>query len=338
MLLSRNSGCKITIFYLFSQTFSLICCSFYGFLCNFAQEMSKNEISILLPVYNEACVDIVRRLAAMCENERARRPDFTYEILVADDASPCVSSIEQNRQINTIPHCTFIEKERNTGSAATRNFLAQKSQYQWLLFLDCDMQIVSQDFLARYLDCASDGVVNGGICIKEGDTQNLRCLYETHCAPMHHYTKRSERPYQSFRSTNFMIERSLMISHPFDERFKKSGYEDVMFGKTLKEHRIRITHIDNPTMMVDFESNACYVEKIERSLRTLYSFRDELRGYSRMLTIVNGIHIKQVLTLIRCWHRLFGALERRILCGKHPVLAVFNLYRLGYYISLTKND
>ncbi len=300
--------------------------------------MSKNEISILIPVYNEACVDIVRRLADMCEKEQARRREFRYEILVADDASSDKLTIEQNRLINTLVNCSFIEKEHNTGSAATRNFLAQKSQYRWLLFLDCDMRIVCDDFLVRYLDCESADVVNGGICINQDDKHNLRCLYETYCAPMHHPSKRNERPYQCFRSTNFMIERSVMLAHPFDERFKKSGYEDVMFGKTLKENHICIVHIDNPTMMVDFESNARYVEKIERSLHTLYTFREELRGYSRLLTFVNGIHIHFVLTLFRCWHSLFGALERRILCGKHPVLAVFNLYRLGYYITLTKND
>lgn len=300
--------------------------------------MNKKELSILIPVYNETCADMIRRLAAMCESERASRREFLYEIIVADDASSIESSIEQNRQINNIPHCSFIEKESNTGRAAMRNFLAQKSHYQWLLFLDCDMQIVGQDFIARYLDCEFDGVINGGICIKEGDKHNLRYLYESYCAPMHYYLKRNERPYQSFRTTNFMIERSVIIDYPFDERIKKYGYEDVMFGKALKENNVPITHIDNPTMMVDFDSNARYVEKTERSLCTLYSFKEELRGYSRLLTFVNGIHINFVFTLIRCWHRVFGPLERKILCSRHPNLKVFNLYRLGYYLTLTKND
>lgn len=307
-------------------------------MCTFARQMIKKEVSILIPVYNDICVDIVKCLADLCECERAGNHDFIYEILVADDASSDFSCVEQNRQINTIPNCTFIEKERNAGSAATRNFLAQKSRYQWLLFLDCDMKIVNRDFIAKYVNSDSLGVINGGICIGHGDKHNLRCLYESFYAPKHHFLKRNERPYQSFRSTNFMIERSVMLKCPFDERFKKSGYEDVMFGKTLKEHHVMVTHIDNPTMMVDFEGNACYVEKIERSLHTLYTFKDELRGYSHMLTFVNGIHIKGVLVAIRCWHWLLGSIERRILCGSHPNLAIFNLYRLGYYVSLTKNN
>ena len=51
------------------------------------------------------------------------------------------------------------------------------------------------------------------------------------------------------------------------------------------------------------------------------------------LTFDSGIHIGSVRGLIRLWHRLFGHLERRNLCGKRPCLKLFNLYRLGYYVS-----
>jgi len=336
MPLTRNSGCKITTFYLIQQIFLSFCGRIYSFLCNFALEMRKKEISILIPVYNDMCVDIVKKLAGLCEKERAYHNYFIYEIIVADDASPNKLCVEKNAFINKIANCSFIVKEANSGSAATRNFLAKKSRYQWLLFLDCDMKIVRDDFISCYLDNNCTSVINGGICIAKGDKHNLRCLYETHCAPMHQPEKRAQRPYQSFRSTNFMIERSVMLEYPFDERFKKSGYEDVMFGKVLKDNHVSIAHIDNPTMMVDFEDNTQYMEKIERSLRTLYAFKDELRGYSHLLTLVGGIHINAVFLIIRVWHTLFGAIERKILCSHHPILTIFNIYRLGYYLSLTK--
>ena len=130
-----------------------------------------------------------------------------------------------------------------------------------------------------------------------------------------------------------MIEREVFESCPFDERFTRSGYEDVLFGKMLKQRQVAITHIDNPVMMTEFEGNADYVRKIERSLRTLYTFREELRGYSRILTFDKGIHIGAVRGLIRLWHRLFGHLERRNLCSNRPILKLFNLYRLGYYLT-----
>ena len=184
------------------------------------------------------------------------------------------------------------------------------------------------------------GVVNGGICIVDDDTlsHNLRYIYEKDAEPAHTAEKRQANKYHEFRSTNFMIEREAFKACPFDERFTRSGYEDVLFGKMLKQQQIPVTHIDNPVMMTKFETNPDYVTKIERSTRTLHTFRNELRGYSRILTFDSGIHISAVRWIIRLWHRIFGNMERRNLCGSRPILKLFALYRLGYYLALPKGD
>lgn len=301
----------------------------------------KHELSILIPVYNEVCVSIVERLAMLCRHRTAQQPSFRYEILVADDASPRQENIESNRSINEIAHCRFIENTENRGAAAMRNFLARQSQYQWLLYLDCDMQIIADDFINRYLDGPDCGIVNGGIVIgppPHGKGKNLRYLYEKRSEEAHDVEHRQRNPYHEFRSTNFLAEHDVMLRCPFDERFKKSGYEDVLFGKSLKAAHISIAHIDNPTVMVDFEDNASYMDKIDRSLRTLCQFKSELRGYSRLISFESGIHLDCVKWVIRLWHRVFGPLERRNLCSRHPVLQVFDLYRIGYFLSLTKKS
>jgi hypothetical protein len=125
-----------------------------------------------------------------------------------------------------------------------------------------------------------------------------------------------------------------MLQYPFDERFRHYGYEDVLLGKVLRQHHVPIMHIDNPVGFCIFESNPDFVSKTEEGLRTLYQFRSDLRGYSRLLTFISGIHISLILTLIRLWHRMFGATERRNLCGSRPSLFIFKLYRLGYFLSL----
>jgi glycosyltransferase involved in cell wall biosynthesis len=290
----------------------------------------KREVSVLIPNYNNVCVELVTVL-----QRQAEELGISYEILVADDASPMKEAIRQNEDINALPHCRYIVKETNSGSAATRNFLGAQSQYPWLLFLDCDISIPDDHFLERYVTDDHEGVVNGGIRITDDDglRHNLRYLYEKAAEPAHTAEKRQANRYQEFRSTNFMIERRVFEKCRFDERFTRSGYEDVLFGKMLSQQQVSVTHIDNPVMMTEFEPNADYVRKIERSLRTLYTFRNELRGYSRILTFDSGIHIGAVRGMIRLWHRLFGGLERRNLCGKRPCLKLFNLYRLGYYIS-----
>lgn len=295
----------------------------------------KREVSVLIPNYNNVCVELVTVL-----QRQAEELGISYEILVADDASPMKEAIRQNEDINALPHCRYIVKETNSGSAATRNFLGAQSQYPWLLFLDCDISIPDDHFLERYVTDDHEGVVNGGIRITDDDglRHNLRYLYEKAAEPAHTAEKRQANRYQEFRSTNFMIERRVFEKCRFDERFTRSGYEDVLFGKMLKQQQIPVTHIDNPVMMTKFESNPDYVTKIERSMRTLHTFRNELRGYSRILTFDSGIHISAVRGLIRLWHRIFGNMERRNLCGSKPILKLFTLYRLGYYLTLPKGD
>lgn len=297
--------------------------------------MSNKAISILIPIYNSVCVKQVKELSA-----QAQQLNVDYEIIVADDDSPLKDVVRDNEAINDMPNCQYIVKPTNTGSAATRNFLAERSRYPWLLFIDCDVEISNPSFLRTYLLYIDNDydVINGGIAVADIPQMgsNLRYIYEKTAEADHTAAKRQKQRYQEFRSTNFMIRREVFLQNPFDERFTKSGYEDVLFGKHLKHSNAAILHIDNPVTMTEFETNPDYVLKTERNLRTLYQFRSDLRGYSRLLTLVSGIHISAILWLMRLWHRMFGAIERRNLCGSRPYLLVFKLYRLGYYLSLTR--
>ena len=86
-------------------------------------------------------------------------------------------------------------------------------------------------------------------------------------------------------------------------------------------------------MIINLTKNNKYMQKCERNLRTLYKFRDELQGYSRLLDLANRLPHG----LVRYWHRHFHLWERRLLTGNHPTLLLFNLYRLGYLLSHRKN-
>ena len=289
------------------------------------------SLSVLIPAYNCNCLSLVEQLLPLLQSDVN-----AYEVIVSDDATTNPEIIKANEAINQLPGCRYILKTENAGSAANRNYLGAISQYPLLLFLDCDISIPDRSFLKQYLSTPMDGVVNGGISIIDDVQlhQNLRYRYEKAEIPSHTAVMRQANRYQHFRSTNFMITRSAFEKCPFDERFTRSGYEDVLYGKMLKQQHINVVHIDNPVLMTKFENNPDYVTKIERSLRTLYTFRNELRGYSRLLTFVSGIHLSIVRKLIRLWHKVFKKAERRNLCGSRPSLWVFKLYRLGYYLSL----
>ena len=292
--------------------------------------MRKQEISVLIPTYNHVCVALVKGLAQQLEAVGG-----DYEIIVADDGSTDAATVAENQVINTLPHCRYIVREENVGRAAIRNFLVREARYTYVLFIDSDMTLISDDFIRRYLDSDCDTVIDGGVAIGgDPDTLkgNLRYCYEKAEEARHTAPERQKSPYQHLHTANLLVRRDLMIEHPFDERFRHYGYEDVLLGKSFREQRIPIAHIDNPLGFCTFETNADFVAKTEEGLRTLGQFRDDLRGYSRLLTLISNIHIPAVLTVIRLWHRLFGRLERRNLCGNRPSITVFKLYRLGYFI------
>ena len=203
------------------------------------------SLSVLIPAYNCNCLPLVEQLLPLLQSDVN-----AYEVIVSDDATTNPEIIKANEAINQLPGCRYILKTENAGSAANRNYLGAISQYPLLLFLDCDISIPDRSFLKQYLSTPMDGVVNGGISIIDDVQlhQNLRYRYEKAEIPSHTAVMRQANRYQHFRSTNFMITRSAFEKCPFDERFTRSGYEDVLYGKMLKQQHINVVHIDNPVL------------------------------------------------------------------------------------------
>ena len=298
--------------------------------------MAITALSILIPTYNDLCINLVDAL-----RQQAEQAGIVYEILVGDDGSTDTEVVGKNQQIDAWPHCHYLRRAENIGRAAIRNFLAQTAQFDYLLFIDSDMTLVRPDYLSKYVSMEGTDVVDGGVAIG-GDANalkdNLRYRYEKAAEQEHTVERRQQNPYHDFHTANFLIRRDLMLTHPFDERFRYYGYEDVLFGKQLRTDHITITHIDNPMGFCTFESNPDFIAKTEEGLRTLSQFRHELRGYSRILTFVEGIHIPLILWIIRLFHRLFGGLIRRNLCSAHPSLRLFSLYKLGYFLNFLESS
>lgn len=294
--------------------------------------MPMKDVSILIPTYNGICTQLVSHLQRQAESL-----GMTYELIVADDGSTDAAAIAANRAIGQLPHCRYWERRENVGRAVIRNVLAREAKQEWLLFIDGDMEVGGDDFVRRYAEASPTDVIDGGIAVASSEARwrsNLRYRYETACAPQHTAIRRSLKPYRSFRTTNFMVRRSVMLAHPFDERFRHYGYEDVLFGKELASHGISISHIDNPVMLTDFESNSVFLDKTEESLRTLHDFRHELEGYSTLLNTTRKPLFQMLRPLIIVSHRLLASWERRQLTGTNPNLAVFKAYKTGYFCSL----
>lgn len=285
-------------------------------------------LSILIPTYDCVCTKLVCALAA----QPALGTLTHWEIIVADDGSPQAAVVEANRKINDIEGCRMIECEHNIGRAAIRNLLAQAAQYDYLLFIDADMTIADTHFIGRYIAAAAP-VIYGGYKIEGHVPGNLRYMYERRCENAHHAAERSKHPYHDFHTSNYLIERELMLSHPLDTTYTGYGYEDVAYGETLRQAGIAIRHIDNPVIFSQFEPNEIYLAKTEESLHTLYQHRHQLAPYSRL---ISATHRLRALHLHGCYLRLYRLCARamRQQLIRQPRLWLFSLYKIGYYLHL----
>lgn len=285
------------------------------------------SLSILIPTFNDECRTLVVALARQAQAVEG----LQWEIIVADDGSTDPHIVEANKEIERLEHCSYIIRCENSGRAAIRNFLAREAHYERLLFVDADMQVVRADFVQRYLD-SDAAVIYGGYTVGKGTRDNLRYRYEKASEPAQTAERRAAKPFQDFHTSNFMIQRTLMLTSPFDERFQHYGYEDVIFGKQFQEKGIQIQHIDNPTGFCTFEDNAHFVAKTEEGLRTLHRFSDELEGYSQLLHVVNRLRQLHLLLPLRLLLQPLSPALRRNLCGNKPSLRVFKWYKLAYYL------
>ena len=311
--------------------------------------MTHIDLSILLPSYNNVCVSLVQVLQRQADalSGKLDKP-FRYEIIVADDGSTDAACIDANRVIGDMLHCRYLRMEQNVGRAQIRNVLISESRGDYVLLIDSDLFLCDDNYLYKYATSTAD-VVYGGTRIggegfamvdNEANTENLkgnlRYIYEKKAEPSHRAAFRQLRPNQEISVCNLYARRDIMEAHPFDSRFKAYGYEDVLFGKRLAESGIEVTHIDNPVLINEFESNSVFVKKTEEAILTLCRFEQDLEGYSNLKTKVTTLGRYIPLSLFRLWHRIMKNKEKRNLTGSKPSLLLFKLYKLGFFLENRK--
>lgn len=342
--------------------------------------LNKEGLSILIPLYNQVGVALAMALSKQveqCAKEEKKKNEgkgnandtisLGFEIIFADDGSGDATARQRNAIIAQLPYCQYIERPKNVGRSAIRNFLAHTAHYSHLIFLDGDVAIKRGNFVQTYLAHRNDAdVIIGTLHFSRmqvacdtaediiGHTKrakeetkkttepvlyddNLKYRYEQQFLAKHPVKKRMQQPYASFRTTNFMVRRDLLLAYPFDETFHEYGYEDTLFGKQLKEHGATLIHLDNAATIADYEDNATFVAKTEESLRTLAAHAHQLQGYSTLLHTANKLKCLHLQPLIAFVFKLFKDLLHKNLCSNSPSVFLFNVYKLGYYINLTRS-
>ena len=101
-------------------------------------------VSICIPLYNEDVTILVSSLERQLSGI-----DVPIEIVMIDDAS-VMKFRDLNKKFGAMHR--YIQLDKNIGRSAIRNLFLQYVNFGHLLFLDCDVKIMSDNFLQLYID------------------------------------------------------------------------------------------------------------------------------------------------------------------------------------------
>ena len=193
-------------------------------------------VSILISVYNQDPTLFVQDLLSQLEGS-----DYQYEILIGNDCSdskfvPLLSKLEE------LPGVSCFHAKENIGRSRIRNTIAGLARYPYLLFIDGDASVQSDNFIKEYLNEAGKGkVLCGGTAYlsepPEKKEELLRWKYGVSREALA-AKQRALKPYSSFSSFNFLIPAEEFDKIRFNEKIRRYGHEDTLFGIELENRSI----------------------------------------------------------------------------------------------------
>jgi len=292
-------------------------------------------LSILIPTYNYNIVSLVESIKKQLEKHQV-----IYEILVLDDGSTNQESIKNNKVIDKFPYCSFTLLSNNVGRSKIRNLLAQKAQYKSLLFLDADVIPLNDNFMENYIALLplKLDIVYGGIVYqktKPAKNQVLRWKYgkKKEALPI---KERKKNPYISFLTLNFLIRKSVFETISFNEEIPNLRCEDTLFAIESKKHQLNIDHIENPVIHLGLETSEIFLKKSLESIDVRKSFVKNkilLPEDTKITRLAKNLERLRLGPLIVLFYKLTRKILKKNIISEHPLLVMFDLYRLGYYFN-----
>ncbi len=298
-------------------------------------------LSILIPIYN---FDVSRLVKALHKQSLSEKIDF--EIVLLDDVSTDQFK-EKNRRLSKLRHVVYEEQLENIGRARIRNRLAEKAKFPYLLYLDCDSEITTNDFIKKYIDTGKRSqVVYGGRQYNTDKPDDERyLLHWLHGRKREEipFNIRKEEPNKSFMTNNFMISRQVFEDIKFNEKISGYGHEDTLFGYDLKKKNIEITHIDNPVIHLGLESSEEFLRKTREGIKNLKRIMKINGNEKRLVRDITLLWYYKLIVrsglekFVYFLYKKYEYILRRNLLSRKPNLFLFDLYKLGYLCSINGN-
>ncbi|MEN8138148.1 MAG: glycosyltransferase family 2 protein, partial [Bacteroidota bacterium] len=225
-------------------------------------------ISILIPIYKWDATTLINSLV-----KQGNSVNVPYEIIAIDDFSNSEHD-EFNFSMNQYDFVQVYRNEKNLGRSKTRNMLAEKAQYNWLLFIDSD-SFVEDNFLVNYIKEIQKGgadVICGGSIYSEIPPNKDKLMLHWNFGTKRESKNAQERHelgYKGFQSNNFCINTLTYTVNQFDESFPNCEYENILYAKQLNNSGAKIIHIDNPIRNIGLKTNEEFLNKSVQSLVNL---------------------------------------------------------------------
>jgi len=294
-------------------------------------------LSVLIPVYNQTVVTLVKEICKQCEEA-----EVDFQVLVFDDGST-QDIRDSNEELSHEFGVNYVELSENIGRAKIRNRLAKMARYKYLIFLDGDSRVVRDDFIKTYLHHGEQHhVVYGGrVYQQEVPKDEMLRLHWNYGRTREALPakKRTNDPYRSFQSNNFLVHDYVFKMVEFDTEIMGYGYEDILFADKLKEKGIAIRHIDNPVLHDGLEPAAQFVDKTKNAIKNLVSLNNDglLQGV-RLTAFYKKAEGNNTLGMIkRITNMLTKNAESELNSGNQSVRK-FNLWKLSQYIKYLEED
>jgi hypothetical protein len=286
-------------------------------------------LSILIPVFNYDITELTKEV-----HKKANASKVEFEIIIIDDASEIVNY--KADKIKSLKNVQLIQLRKNIGRSAIRNLLATKAKFENLLFIDAGTFPKSNNFIKNYLNHIDKAVTIGGMTPEEIKPKKPYLLRWK-------YTKERESNLDNniATSANFLIKKSILIQHPFDETITTYGYEDLLFFKTLEFNSIKLNFINNPVIHDCREETITFIKKTEKALHNLLTLsvkHKELFQKNKIINSQQKLHKYRFQKVVIVLFRITKPLILKNLSSSNPSIFLLDLYKLGYFCKIKQKQ
>ena len=296
-------------------------------------------LSILIPTYNFNVVPLVETLVSQSIDS-----GVDFEIIILDDASTDTLISDQNKaaleQYDTVQ---YLLSNKNKGRERSRQKLANRAKYHWLLFLDADTKPKREGFIERYFNAIDEEtkLIFGGIAYMDKVphvNEILRWQYGKSREELS-VDKRIKNKYLTINSGGFLIDKRTFLDINSLITWGNYGL-DILFTYNLLKNEIPVKHIDNPVYHLGLEPNQEYLIKSKKAVQTLYFLQNKRlisSNYSSLQKMYNRLKKYRLVGVFQFLIKGFiPMIEKRLLTKKTSVY-LFDLYRLFYFSELKSN-